>query len=307
MADTVAIIVTWNSARVIAACLESLAGEPTDVIVVDNASSDGTGAMVQQVAPQARLLQNERNLGFAAAANAGMRASLHPFVLLLNPDTVLHPGAIAHLQATLAEDPCAGAVGGLLLDPRGEPQRGFYVRRFPTLAAMIFEALLLNRLWPTNPVNRRYRCLDLDPAQPAEVDQPAGALLMLRRAALEQIGRLDEQFHPLWFEDVDLCLRLRTAGWRIRYCPEARANHAGGHSLQLLSDAQVQQYWYRNLLRYFAKHHGAVPTLLLRLAIAAGMLLRILAVGFARPPRGTARGEAARAYWRVFKNCWTNP
>lgn len=306
MADTVTIIVTWNSGHVLGACLESLRSEPTDIVVVDNASADGTRATCRQVAPQAALIRNETNLGFAAAANAGIRATAHPFVLLLNPDTVIHPGAIAHLHSALRQNPRAAAAGGLLLDAQGQPQRGFHVRRFPTLAAMMLEVTLLNRLWHANPINRRYRCLDLDRAKPCEVDQPAGACLLLRRSALEQVGLLDEQFYPLWFEDVDLCLRLHAAGWTILYSPNAHITHRGGHSLQLLGEPQVQEHWYRNLLRYFAKHHGAGRTALLRLAIAVGMLARIVALAVARPPRGTARSEAARAYWAVFKNCLTD-
>lgn len=306
MAEILTIIVTWNSARVIRACLESLGGEPTEILVVDNASSDNTVALVRSALPEAILLAQEKNLGFAAAVNAAVRATRQPFLLLLNPDAILQPGAIASLGATLKEHLRAAAVGGLLVDPQGRPQQGFYARRFPTLTAMIFEALLLNRLWPANPVNRSYRCFDLDPTTAAEVDQPAGAFLLLRRSALEQVGLLDEQFHPLWFEDVDLCRRLRRAGFEIRYCPQSRAIHTGAHSLELMPEAQVQQYWYRNLLRYFAKHHGMVETALLRLAVASGMLIRLVAVAVARPPRGTARGEAARAYWTVFKNCWTS-
>lgn len=306
MPDTVAIIVTWNSEGVIADCLESLRSEPADIVIVDNASMDATRAICREVAPQAMLIANETNLGFAAAANSGIRATTHPFVLLLNPDTVVHPGAIGTLQSELKKNTKVAAAGGLLLDPQGQPQRGFYIRRFPTLAAMMSEAVLFNRLWPGNPINRRYRCLDLDPTKPCEADQPAGACLLLRRSALEQVRLLDEQFHPLWFEDVDLCLRLRATGWTIVYCPDACVTHRGAHSLQLLGEPEVQAHWYRNLLRYFAKHHGVGRTTLLRMAIAVGMLARIVGLVFARPPRGTARAEAARAYWSVFKNCLTN-
>lgn len=305
MPDTVAILVTWNSARVIAECLESLRNEPVDIVVVDNASADDTPRISRQVAPQASIIVNERNLGFAAAANIGIRATKHPFVLLLNPDTIVHPGAVAHLQAELTRNPKVAATAGLLLDPQGQPQRGFYVRRFPTLAVMMFEALLLNRLWPANPINRRYRCLDHDPGRAADVDQPSGACLLLRRAALDEVGLLDEQFHPLWFEDVDLCRRLRAAGCTIRYCPEAHITHRGGHSLELLAEPDIQRYWYRNLVRYFSKHHGPARTALLRCAIATGMLARILALIVAAPPRGAGRAEALRAYWCVLKNCFT--
>ena len=113
----------------------------------------------------------------------------------------------------------SGAVGGRLVDTDGRPQVGFNVRSFPTPAALACEVLLLNRVWPSNPVNRRYRRLNWDPERPQDVDQPAGAFLMVRREVLENVGLLDEDFAPIWFEDVDLCLRIRLGRLPYLLCP----------------------------------------------------------------------------------------
>ncbi len=110
----------------------------------------------------------------------------------------------------------AAAAGGALLEIDGEPARGFAFRRLPTLATLLCEAMLVNQLWPANPVNRRYRCLDADYSQPQEVEQPAGACLAITRASWIEAGGFDEQFFPVWFEDVDLCKRLLERGGENR-------------------------------------------------------------------------------------------
>ena len=186
MKHTVSIvIVSFNSGGHIARCLRSVrdAGE---VVVVDNASSDDTCAAVTREAPGVKLIRNEHNRGFAAAVNQGVAATGNPFVLLLNPDTVLQ----SRLQPLLDQclSPEVGAAGGKLIDEDGQVQTGFNVRRFPTPAALLFEVLLVNRVWPSNPVNRRYRCLDADLQQLQDVDQPAGAFLMVRRDVLEPVA-----------------------------------------------------------------------------------------------------------------------
>src|SRR5208283_3241408 len=119
----------------------------------------------------------------------------------------------------------AGAAGGALFETDGKPARGFAFRRLPTLATLLFEAVLVNQLWPGNPVNRRYRCLDADYSQPQEIEQPAGACLAIARETWDEVGGFDEQFYPVWFEDVDLCKRLLERGGKIVYCPTARFRH----------------------------------------------------------------------------------
>jgi GT2 family glycosyltransferase len=144
-----------------------------------------------------------------------------------------------------------------------------------------------------------YRCLDLDYQTAQEVDQPAGACLAVKRQAWETINGFDESFFPVWFEDVDFCRRLRDKEWKIVYCPDAIFLHAGGHSVNRLPFRDRQSYWYRNLLRYFRKHHSRYELAVLRVGIAIGLLLRALLslVGFG--PAGTSITETLEAYWHV--------
>jgi GT2 family glycosyltransferase len=249
-----AVIVTWNSGAHIGACLDALRRhEPSIAIaVVDNASSDNT--LAEARARTGILVQpNPQNRGFAGAVNQGIDMLWQcDLVLVLNPDAQVQTnlGALA-LQFADAK---TGACGGRLLDATGEPQTGFELRRFPTAAALVFETLGLNRLWPSNPVNRRYRCLDIDASVPCPAEQPAGAFLMVRREAWAQVGGFDESFYPVWFEDVDFLKRLDTAGWTIRFTPQATAVHAGGHSVSQLEASGRTMAWYGSLLRYAVRH-----------------------------------------------------
>ena len=144
-------------------------------------------------------------------------------------------------------------------------------------ATLILEALLLNRVWPGNPVNRRYRCLDRDSASRSIVEQPAGAFFMVRRAVWQELGGLDESFFPLWFEDVDFCRRIRDRGYSLYYVPEAVAKHTGGHSISHMGLEMRLNYWYRGLLRYSAKHFRPFAFGMVCLAVVTGSFLRGMA------------------------------
>ena len=293
------IVVSYNSASHLPGCLDSLRGAGAEVIVVDNASADDSVAVARQQG--ARVIANAENRGLAAAANQGALASAAEFLLFLNPDTVLL-GGFAELLRALVQDPQAGAAAALLLDASGRPQVGFNVRSLPGFVALASEVLLLNRVWPRNPVNRRYRCLDVPLDRPCEIEQPAGACLLVRRRALEQVGYWDESFYPLWFEDVDLCLRLRRAGFRILFCPTCRWRHQGGHSLVGISFARKQLFWYRNLLYYVHKHMGSAAALAMRLLVCVGATARLMAA-FVVPS-----GERCwSAYWAVVKLALSGP
>ena len=290
-----AVVVAYNSAGALRSCLASiLKNSEWQAVVVDNASSDNPGRVIAEFS-DVRFLRNDTNLGFAAAANQGAKVSSGEVILLLNPDVVAEPDAVGRLAATVAEEGI-GAAGGALLDSSGQSQRGFQFRRFPTLAAMLAEVLLLNRAWPGNPWNRRYRCLDLDDSRPQHVDQPAGACLAVRREAWESIGGFDESFYPVWFEDVDFCRRLADRGWKIAYCPDARFPHAGGHSVSRLPFRDKQAFWYANMLRYFSKHHGRLKTTILRAGILAGLALRSLASLMGAGPRDVPVKEVLGGY-----------
>jgi len=273
MSDIGIIIVTYNSAAEIGACLDAALASGADIVVVDNASHDGT---IAEVAHRGvRFISNPDNRGFAGAVNQGFAELLNPYVLLLNPDAVIETGLEPLRQA--CDLPGSAGAGGRLVDAKGEAQAGFMVRRLPTPTVLILEALLLNRIWPGNPVNRHYRCLDWDDSSRSIVEQPAGAFLMVRRAVWQELGGLDERFCPLWFEDVDFCRRIRDRGLSLYYVPEAVAKHTGGHSITTLPLEIRLNYWYRGLLRYSAKHFRPFAFRAVCLAVVTGSFLRGIA------------------------------
>ena len=174
--------------------------------------SDGTLAEVSR--RSIARIANATNRGFAAAVNQGFAATKSKYVLLLNPDAEISGGLDQLREA--CELPHAAAAGGRLVDSDGKPQAGFMVRQLPTPLVLTLEVLLLNRLWPNNPVNRRYRSLELNYDIQMPVEQPAGAFLMVaRRAVWEELGGFDEGFFPLWFEDVDFCRRAINRGHQL--------------------------------------------------------------------------------------------
>jgi GT2 family glycosyltransferase len=243
--------------------------EVADIIVVDNASGDGTAEMVRGEFPNVSLIANDTNLGFAAGNNQGIRVGRAPFVLLLNPDTEVRPGALNALLEAFADEPNAGALAAQLLLPDGTVQRS--CRSFPEPAALFFDALGLSRLFPGSPTLGRYRMTYWDHNTRREVDQPMASALALRRAALDAVGLFDEEF-PLYFNDVDLCYRLRQNGWRIVFEPQAQVTHHHGQSTRQVRSAAILES-HRALIRFYRKHYrGAICWLCYHLVIAGTWL-----------------------------------
>jgi GT2 family glycosyltransferase len=267
VADVTAVVVTHNSAEELAACLEAVLQWTPNVVVVDNASQDASCSVAENYPVE--LVRNTANLGFAAAVNQGFERAATPFVLLLNPDATVLAGQDELLAA--AE---TGASAGLLVSEDGTPQTGFSIRRLPTATALVFECLGLNRLWPGNATNRQWRCLDLDLTRRQNVQQPAGAFLMVRRDVWRSLGGFDERFYPVWFEDVDFCARLLAAGYEICFTPAAKACHRGGHSVGKLAWLDKQLYWYQNLARYAGRHFSRPAALAVTVAAVLGGCLR---------------------------------
>jgi N-acetylglucosaminyl-diphospho-decaprenol L-rhamnosyltransferase len=298
MAEIGIIVVTYNSAAVIGRCLDATLTSGAEIVVVDNASTDYTRAEVERRG--VRLISNSANLGFAAAVNQGFHVLQCPYVLLLNPDVALTTGIEPMREA--CDLPGAAGAGGMLLDAKGRPQIGFMVRKLPTPAVLAMEALLLNRIWPNNPVNRRYRCQRLSYDVLQLVEQPAGALLMIRRAVWEELGGFEEHFWPIWFEDVDFCRRALDRGYRFVYVPQVVAIHTGAHSITPLNVEMRRVYWYRSLLSYSVRHFRPPGWRAVCLAVIIGSLFRApFEAALARSLRPLA------AYWKVARlagACW---
>jgi GT2 family glycosyltransferase len=292
------VVVSYNSARYLAPCLEAALRASDNVVVVDNASADDSVAVIRTL-PQPKLIANSTNKGFAAAVNQGIEALDAEFVVLLNPDAVMETSLEPLIQA--CSMPGTAAVGGKLIDEDGLLQTGFCVRRFPTPAALAFEALGLNRIWPSNPVNRRYRCGDLDLAVPQPVEQPAGAFLMIRRSVWEELGGFDERFFPIWFEEVDFLKRAAAQGCAIRYTPGAVARHKGGHSLAAVAKPALLGYWYDNLLRFSAKHFRPIAFRAVCAAVLAGVSARVVLGILSGSPAAT--GRSGIQILRLALNC----
>jgi N-acetylglucosaminyl-diphospho-decaprenol L-rhamnosyltransferase len=257
----IAVIVTRNSGEVVGQCLDGLARMAPHLmpIVVDNASTDDTLQRVRERLDArgmtASIIANSDNRGFAAAVNQAVNQAttstqFPEHVLLLNPDVNLLTAVDTLVEASTRY----GLSAGKLVDLDGRAQAGFTIRRLPTAASLIFELFGINRLWPSNSINRRYRYLEKNLDEAGDVEQPAGAFLMVRGDAWQQLGGLDEEFHPVWFEDVDFCRRAIDAGYQIQYLPKVIASHVGGHSVAKVPAGCRAVYWCVSLIKYASKH-----------------------------------------------------
>ena len=280
--DLAIIIVSFNCREMLHACLEGI--HAWHVIVVDNASSDGTAEMVRAEFPEVRLIENRQNLGFAAACNQGIAACDHPFVLLLNPDTLVTEGALRGLLDVMETQPNLGACGPRILNSDGTPQAS--VRRFPTLRTLVYDELGLSSVFPK--LFKGYRLSSWPLETTREVDQLGGSCLMLRRAALDKIGVLDERFF-MYFEEVDLCRRLWDAGWRVLYVYNITIIHAGGQSSKTDRDNSIR-YRYRSLFAFYRKYYPGWQLAVLKLTVQIGAALRAT-VG-------------QKVYWPIAKEVW---
>jgi N-acetylglucosaminyl-diphospho-decaprenol L-rhamnosyltransferase len=268
MSRVTAVIVTYNSGAHIAAAVASCQRFGVPVVIVDNASTDGT------IFPaEATLIRNSDNRGFAAAVNQGVAAHAAPLTLLLNPDAILLTPIAALCDIAVANQHTAAA--GLLVSPDGSPQKGFSIRRLPTPAALALEVLGINRIWPGNPVNQRYRCADLLLSARQSVEQPAGAFFLFRRDDWQELGGFNEQFYPVWFEDVDYCRRFLNLGGTIVLEPSVHAMHEGGHSVEKLPDPCRIRFWYGSLLRYAVLHFGTVACRFVAVSVCLGLAMRM--------------------------------
>jgi N-acetylglucosaminyl-diphospho-decaprenol L-rhamnosyltransferase len=279
--DVAAVIVSYNVRDLLLRCITSLKADGVkQIVVVDNASHDGSADAVAAAEPDVELVRLPRNLGFGSGANRGVARTSTPNVLIVNPDVLVDPGSTEALLDVLEQEPDVAIVA-----PRIEtPGRVLYpnARRFPDLVDAAGHAFL-HFLWPGNPFSRRYKMLDWDHAAAADVDWVAGTHLLVRRAAWDEVGGFDEAFF-MYLEDVDLCWRLRERGWRTRYEPAARVEHAIGRSTDQTPYRMIAAH-HRSLLRWAAKTARGRQRLLLPV-IAAALALRTVLAWIQRAFRG---------------------
>jgi GT2 family glycosyltransferase len=268
-----AILVNYNAGAELGVALESIAdelrGQPWEAVVVDNASSDGSTAVVASFAPQTRLLQNMQNVGFARAVNQGLAVSGGSLVLIMNPDCRLAPGAFAALRDGLDASSVCAIAGPRILNPDGSVQGS--ARGDPDMLTGLFgRTTSLRRLLPGLAVSKRNVVAD-EAATGASgsvvVDWVSGACMLARREALAAVQGFDERYFLYW-EDADLCRRLRGRGYHVRYVPAATAIHRVGHSSRTARSASIRAFHESAYLYY--RTHVASPR------SAKGVLARLL-------------------------------
>jgi N-acetylglucosaminyl-diphospho-decaprenol L-rhamnosyltransferase len=274
------VVVSYNTRALLRRCLASLgaaaAGTPHEVVVVDNASRDGSLEMVAREFPAVRAVANPANVGFARAANQGIRESGGALVALLNSDAEATAGSLTALAAVLAGDPRIGAAGPQTRFPDGRVCQSCF--RFPSLTRPAVNFRWVRRL-AGEAFSLSYPPGDPRLAEGGEVDWLSGACLLLRRKALDAVGLLDERFF-MYFEDTDLCRRLHRAGWAVRYVPRIHVVHHVGQSSRGEAE-RLRVELRRSALVYFRTHHRAPVVWAMRALMLAGALLRL-----ASGPRG---------------------
>lgn len=270
--DLSVVVVNWNTEELLAQCLRSVYETAdsvvVEVLVVDNGSTDGSVEMVRREFPLVRLIENVENVGFARANNQAMEVSYGRYVLLLNSDAALRPGALQTMCRFMDQHSEVGIVGGKLLNPDGSFQASYM--DFP---AIWDEVLLLTKLYrlfrpPSFPSHSLSESQEV-----READWVPGACLMIRQEALEHVGGLDEDYF-MYSEEVDWCWRVRQAGWKIFYLPGAKVLHWGGQSIGLVP-VHKRSRVYRGKLLFFRKNRGRGYAALFRLILLFSTVLKI--------------------------------
>ncbi|OGQ86036.1 MAG: hypothetical protein A2512_04690 [Deltaproteobacteria bacterium RIFOXYD12_FULL_56_24] len=278
--DLSIVIVNWNTRELLLDCLASVyatvSGLCFEVFLVDNASSDGSVAAVRAEYPQVTVIQNEKNLGFAAANNKALRIMQGKYALLLNTDTVLTEGAIAKLFAYLENHAEAGMACGQLLNADGAKQNS--IANFPSLLSLFCNETVLRLLWP-----RRFPSKRQEYRAPIEVESCIGACLMVRKAAMEAVGLLDERYF-FFMEETDWALAMHRAGWASCFVPEARIYHLQGQSAGHNVRARIMFYRarYQYLRKWFPRSwpiHGLMLVTRLFINVLLNGLGLILTLG----------------------------
>ena len=270
------VIPTYNAHEWIEQCLDSIRlHRPAcdyEVIVVDDASSDDSVAIVRSRFPDVRLFSNERNLGFGKTVNVGLRAAGGGYLLVLNNDTWMHEGALDAMMRYLDEHRDTGIVGPKVLSGNGAIQEQCR-RRIPTPAAALLYFTGVARMFPKNPRIAGYLMTATDENATTDVDAVSGACLMVRREVLDRIQGFDEEYY-LYGEDMDFCWRAKVAGWKVVYYPEATITHFGGQGGTGKKRLYATIEWHRAMWIFYRKHRAPRVSLLERALVYSGILLK---------------------------------
>lgn len=248
------LICSWNTRDDLRLCLQSLERvrdeASFEVLVIENNSEDDSASMVETEFPWVRLARQPKNLGFTGGNNAGLAIHRGRHVLFLNSDTLVHGGALSTLLRHVDSHPEVGVFGPKLLNPDGSLQ--YSCRRFPHPVAALFRNTPLGKLFPNNRFTRDYLMSDWDHSASREVDWVSGAALLIREEALAQVHGFDPDFY-MYCEDIDLCWRVREAGFKVQYFPDAVITHAIGTSTSKAPNRMIARF-HRSMLLFYKKH-----------------------------------------------------
>ncbi len=284
MLDLGIVIVNWNTRDLLRECLRSVAASQGDfayrVIVVDNASSDGSADMVRAEFPDVTLIASAENEGYPRANNHGLRAlgfargcadeDAPRYALALNPDTVLPPGALGDMLAYMDADATIGVAGPKLVLPDGSLDLACR-RSFPTPEISFYRMVGLSKLFPRSRRFGRYNLTYLDPDVETEVDSVVGAFMLVRRAAIQQVGLFDETFF-MYGEDLDWAFRIKQAGWKVMYNPRVTVTHVKRAASR--QSRRAQREFYRAMLLFYRKHYRQTTPWWLHSLILLGLALK---------------------------------
>ena len=254
-------IVNWNSGRLLEECVESALRVPhVDVLVVDNASSDGSNGFLATLSNKVKHIASPQNRGFAGGVNQIFNACDSPYVLILNPDVWIPPGSVQLMEEFMDTHPRAAAVGGYV----GEK---YPPRKLPTPWGLVMENLGMSGA--RDELNGHTGFIP--------VEQVAAAALMIRREACKKAPVFDETFYPAWYEDVDFCRRLKRDNWEVYFAPDLKFPHSGGYSAKTMGGGRFVYAYYRNQLRYAKKWFDWYEVVVVRASIVVGAVGRIIA------------------------------
>jgi hypothetical protein len=312
--DISVIIVSWNVRQRLLRCLHSLAatvGPTLETLLVDNASTDGTLPAVAAAFPAVRVITSPGNLGFPKANNLALPYTAGQHILFLNPDTEVTPDALAAMLTVLETQPDVGIVGPCLVLPDGTVQLDGG-RRFPSLLNAALDLFWLSKLLPRHPFFGRGKLGDWDHRDARDVPCIAGACMMVRRAALERVGFYLDERVPMYYEDLDVCWRVRRIGYRIHYLGTCEVTHYQGESSRLSPNpALLDMLDVGSTYLFLREHGGAGPALAFRALLLIASALRWLVYGGLLWLTGRAPGRRedalrrdmvrAAAWWRFAR------